>query len=198
MRKFHWASILVAIALLGAAITVFTACGDDADDDRSANGETGNGEETHDDVAATVGEISILSPAARATVNEVTAVYFTIHNHGEADRLISAASNVTANVQLHEVVMQDGSMQMRQVEAGIEVPANSDVELKPGGYHVMLLDLAEPLDLGSEIELELTFEKAGVVSLTVPVSLAPGESPGMSDGQDGMDHDTMDDGMAGE
>ena len=179
-------------------LTAFTACGDDDDDDNSPSGETGNGAETHDDTAATVGEISILSPAARATENEVTAVYFTIHNHGEADRLIGAASNVTANVQLHEVVMQDGSMQMRQVEGGIEVPANSDVELKPGGYHVMLLDLAAPLELGSEIELELTFEKAGSVSLTVPVSLAPGESPGMSDGQDGMDHNSMDHGMEGD
>lgn len=191
--QWPWALVLAAVVF--AALAVASACGDDGNDGTADAGDTGASEEPHDDVAATVGDISILSPAARATVNEVTAVYFIIHNHGEADRLISAASDVTANVQLHEVVMQDGSMQMRQVESGIDVPANSDVELKPGGYHVMLLDLAAPLELGDEIQMELTFERAGSVSFAVPVSLAPGESPGMADdaGDHSMDSNMGDD-----
>ena len=57
---------------------------------------------------------------------------------------------------------------------GFPVPANGTVELKPGGFHIMLMNLTEPLEAGDSVELELTFEKAGTVKVTAPVQAAPG------------------------
>jgi copper(I)-binding protein len=60
------------------------------------------------------------------------------------------------------------TMTMREV-ASIELPAGEMVELKPGGYHIMLIDLVAPLEVGDEIELTLTFEKAGDRTVTAEV-----------------------------
>ena len=63
----------------------------------------------------------------------------------------------------------NGVMQMRQLADGLPVPAGGSVVLKPGGYHVMLIGLKKPLAAGESIPLTLTFEKAGNISVTVPV-----------------------------
>lgn len=109
-----------------------------------------------------------MGDAALAPVN--SAAYMTLTSSGEADRLISASSAVAAKVELHTVLDDGGMMAMRQVEA-IDVPANGAVELKPGGFHVMLLDVQEPLEAGETLTLSLTFEKAGTVELTLPVRM---------------------------
>ncbi|HQV56683.1 MAG TPA: copper chaperone PCu(A)C [Ilumatobacteraceae bacterium] len=57
---------------------------------------------------------------------------------------------------------------MRKIDS-LDIPAGTAVELKPGGYHVMLIGLVKPLVAGSNVELTLTFEKAGDVKVTVPV-----------------------------
>ena len=64
--------------------------------------------------------------------------------------------------------MGDGAMTMQEVES-IPLPAGETVKLEPGGYHIMLLDLAEPLEEGMEFELTLTFEQAGELTVTVTV-----------------------------
>lgn len=61
-----------------------------------------------------------------------------------------------------------GTMTMQEV-ARVEVPAGDTVAFEPGGYHVMLLDLAEPLVAGDTFEMDLTFEKAGTVTVEVEV-----------------------------
>jgi copper(I)-binding protein len=98
-----------------------------------------------------------------------SAAYMTLVNTGNAaDRLIRATSDVAATVELHTVIMENEVAQMRPVEA-IEVPANGRTELKPGGYHVMLMDLTRDLQVGDTVRLTLTFERAGDVQLDVPV-----------------------------
>ena len=93
-------------------------------------------------------------------------VYLKIENSGDMDdRLISADSDVATAVELHDVNMVDGVMQMRQVEAGIEIPAGETIELKPQGLHIMLIGLNQPLDIGDTFEIELEFEESG--SMTV-------------------------------
>ena len=93
-------------------------------------------------------------------------VYLTIENAGdEDDRLISASSDVATAVELHDVNMVDGVMQMRQVEAGIEIPAGETTELKPQGLHIMLIGLNQSLEVGDMIEVELEFEDAGSMTI---------------------------------
>jgi copper(I)-binding protein len=85
------------------------------------------------------------------------------------DRLTSASSDVASQVQIHEMSMDNGIMKMREVAGGLAVPADGSVALKPGSYHVMLIGLKKPLAAGDSFPLTLTFEKAGNISIMVPV-----------------------------
>ncbi|WP_205741914.1 copper chaperone PCu(A)C [Halomonas marinisediminis] len=102
-------------------------------------------------------------------VSTTTAAFMVLHNEGEADRSLVAASTPAARVaELHNHVDVDGVMQMRRVEA-VPVPANASVSLAPGGYHLMLIDLAAPLHEGDEVTLSLTFDDGQTLELEAPV-----------------------------
>lgn len=95
---------------------------------------------------------------------------FLVNLTGTADRLISASTDVAEVVEFHETVIGDGDvMQMRPLEDGFAVEANHFLQLQPGGLHIMLINLRQPLEAGSTFELVLNFEHAGAVSLSVPV-----------------------------
>jgi periplasmic copper chaperone A len=96
--------------------------------------------------------------------------YLKITGGGAADRLLSASAPVAKNVELHTMEMDGNVMRMRPVDA-VAVPAGQTVELKPGGLHIMLMGLAQPLKSGSSFPLTLRFEKAG--NVTVQVKVAP-------------------------
>ncbi|MBX9872371.1 MAG: copper chaperone PCu(A)C [Burkholderiaceae bacterium] len=98
----------------------------------------------------------------------------------EGTRLVGASSPVAGVTEVHEMKMEGDIMRMRAV-AGLDLPAGQTVELKPGGYHVMLLDLKVALRKDSSIPLTLVFKDAkGVeskVELSLPVlSMAPGSA----------------------
>ncbi len=116
--------------------------------------------------------ISVDQPYARATPAGAAtgAVFMTLTNKTQAaDRLTAASSDVADKLQIHEMAVVNGVMQMRQLANGLPVPAGGSVVLKPGGYHVMLIGLKKPLKAGETFPLTLTFEKAGNISVTVPV-----------------------------
>jgi len=109
---------------------------------------------------------------ARATPAEATtgAVYMTISNKANTpDRLTGGSSPIAEKVQIHEMKMVNNVMEMRELSGGLPVPAMGSVTLKPGGYHVMLIGLKEPLKVGQTVALTLTFEKAGKVAVSAPV-----------------------------
>jgi copper(I)-binding protein len=167
-----------AVALIGAAVLVASGCG-------------GSDETT----GVTVSDPWARSTADGQTMG---AAYMTITGGSEDDRLVaaSAPTDIAAETQIHETVAaEDGTdtsmstsendmdrgtetdmemgtstdaMTMREVE-GIDVPADGTVTLEPGGYHVMLMDLAAPLTAGETFDLTLTFEEAGEQVVTVEV-----------------------------
>jgi len=100
---------------------------------------------------------------------KVAGAFMTIENQGKVgDRLLGASSPVAGLVEIHEMAMAGGMMTMRPVQ-GIELKPGAKVDLAPGGYHVMLEDLKQPLKQGETIPLTLRFEKAGSVELKIPV-----------------------------
>jgi copper(I)-binding protein len=128
---------------------------------------------------ARIGDILILHPWARATPGAAAngAAYLKIENQGAThDRLIAAAADVAARVELHAHIVEDGVAKMRQVEA-IDAPAGAAAELAPGGYHIMLMELKQPLKAGETFPLTLTFEKAGSIELQVAVEAAGATEP---------------------
>lgn len=97
------------------------------------------------------------------------AAYFVVANDGdEADRLIGAGSDLGVT-EIHESMMgEDGMMSMRPVE-GVDIAAGESVEFKPGGLHIMFIGVAEPPAVGDTVQVTLTFERAGDITLDVPV-----------------------------
>ncbi|HEY1102315.1 MAG TPA: copper chaperone PCu(A)C [Burkholderiaceae bacterium] len=103
--------------------------------------------------------------------------------------LVGVRSPVAGVAEVHEMKMDGDVMRMRALPAGLELPAGRTVELKPGGYHVMLLDLKQPLPKGSAVPLTLVLRNArgteSRVELQVPVGLA---APGAAAPGDGHKH----------
>lgn len=118
------------------------------------------------------GGVTVVAPWARATPGgaKIGGAYLELKAAaGAGDRLVSAASTAAGTVEIHEHVNEGGVMKMRRVD-GLAVPAGGSVTLKPGGYHLMLMDLKRPLKQGDKLQLTLTFEKAGTLSVEGPVA----------------------------
>jgi copper(I)-binding protein len=92
-----------------------------------------------------------------------------VENKGVVDLLVSASSPAAGEVQLHEMAMEGNVMKMRQVK-DIPVPAGGAVELKPGGMHLMFMNIKAPLVAGETIPVKLKFAKAGEVEVKFPVN----------------------------
>ena len=122
-------------------------------------------------VPAYAGDIAVDEPFARASAggSTVGAAFMTLKNSGTmADALVAVASPVAARAELHSHVKDGDITRMRKVDE-IDVPAGGSVSLQPGGLHVMLIDLRQPLKQGEEVPLTLTFSKAGTMTIQVPV-----------------------------
>jgi len=123
-------------------------------------------------VAASAAEaqVEIDKAWARATAPgaPVAGGYMTIRNKGAADRLTGASSSAAAKVELHVHIKEGEVVKMRQVPS-YDIPANGSFELKPGGAHLMFVQLARPFKEGDKIPVKLRFEKAGEVSVEFAV-----------------------------
>lgn len=93
----------------------------------------------------------------------------TLRNNGDVDLfLIGASINIAHDVEIHQHVMEGGQMRMEQIEA-LTVPAGSYVRMQPGGYHLMLMRLNEPLQQGDHHAMTLIFNDGSTVEVNVPV-----------------------------
>ena len=128
------------------------------------------------------GSVQIKEAWARATPGgtQTGAAYVTFQSP-TGDRLTGASTPVAKMAELHSMTMDNGVMKMRQVD-GIDLPAGQAVTLKPNGYHIMLMDLAQPLKEGQTFPLTLSFAKAGSENVTVTVEKVGSMGPGNQGG----------------
>ncbi|WP_432727832.1 copper chaperone PCu(A)C [Variovorax sp. W6] len=138
-------------------------------------------------------QVTVKDAWVRATVpqQKATGAFMQI-SAAQDTKLVSASSPVTPVVEVHEMAMQDNVMRMRQIPA-LDLPAGKTVELKPGGYHVMLLDLKQQVKEGDTVPLTLTFEgkdgKRETVEVKAPVrALNASAQPGQPAGHGGHKH----------
>ncbi|HGG05572.1 MAG TPA: copper chaperone PCu(A)C [Aliiroseovarius sp.] len=128
-------------------------------------------------------DVQIMVKDAYARSSGATAVsgaaFMEIMNMGdENDQLVDVRSDIAKRVELHTHIETDqGVMQMRRVEGGFAIPAQGSHRLQRGGDHVMFMGLTRPMEDGTSFDLTLIFEKAGEVTIEVPVDLQrkPGE-----------------------
>jgi copper(I)-binding protein len=127
-----------------------------------------------------VGSLRIEHPWTRATPKgaSVGGGYMKITNTGsEPDRLISGSSSIAGRFEVHEMSMDNGVMKMRMLKEGLEIKPGETVELKPGSFHIMMLDLKQPIVDKQNFKGTLVFQKAGTVEVEyapVPVGASPG------------------------
>lgn len=112
------------------------------------------------------GDLVIETPWTRATPGKIGGGYVKITNNGkEADWLIGGSSELAKDFEVHEMSMEGDVMKMRRLEKGLEIKPGTSVELKPGGYHIMLIGLARPLKADEIFKGTLVFERAGTVAI---------------------------------
>ena len=109
-------------------------------------------------LSAAHAQVAVSDPWVRATVpqQKATGAFMQLQADKGA-RLVAAKSPAAGIVEIHEMAIVDNVMKMRQI-TGLDLPAGKSVELKPGGYHVMLIDLKAPLKEGESVPLTLVFE----------------------------------------
>lgn len=131
-------------------------------------------------VGAAHAEINVTDPFSRASAPTARAgaAFLTVNIDTGSDKLLGGTSPVADKVELHTHLMEDGIAKMRPVDGGVAVTAGAPVELKPGGLHLMLIGLKAPLKQGESFPLTLNFEKAGAVTVMVPVQGPGAKAPG--------------------
>lgn len=136
-------------------------------------------------------QVAVQDAWVRATVPQQKATgAFMQLTAAQDSRLVSVRSNVAALVELHEMTIQDGVMKMREIP-GLALPAGKAVDLKPGGYHVMMMNLKQQMKAGDSVPLTLVFEDKTGKRDTVEVKAevrALGTQPAKHDGHGDHKH----------
>lgn len=119
-----------------------------------------------------LGTLELGHPWSRAMPETSTtgAAYLSIKNTGkETDTLLSASTPRADKAELHVHLNDNGVMRMRELSAGVDIAAGSEVKFAPGSYHIMLMGLKQPLKAGEHFPLTLKFAKAGTITVDVVV-----------------------------
>lgn len=176
---------LRAAAVFGVALLALTGCG---------TSDTANTNTQQEEAASqTQAADSIIIEDAwvkSAEPGEMTAGFGTLENSSDQDVIVvSVESSASPMMELHETVADDsGQMTMREVEGGFTIPANDHLHLEPGGNHLMLMDLPEPIKAGEEVTFTLTFSDGSTLEFTAVVK----DYAGANETYDGdMDHGDM-------
>jgi len=143
---------------------------------------------------STTSSVLVNQPWARATPPgaKVAGGFMVLENRsGAADRLIAATADVSGVVEIHEMAMEKDVMKMRQIP-GLDLAAGRTMDLKPGGYHVMLMELKQQMKGGDVVPITLVFEddakKRFTQDIKAPVTALGGGNTAMPAGHGGMKH----------
>ena len=134
--------------------------------------------------------VTISNPWVRATVQgqKATGAFMTVTSKENA-KLVAVSSPVAGIVEIHEMKMDKDVMKMAALPSGLDLPAGKPVDLKPGSYHIMLMDLKLPLNKDVSVPLTLTIQdvagKKSQQTVQVPVSTSPPAGQGMGMHQGG-------------
>jgi periplasmic copper chaperone A len=118
--------------------------------------------------AYTIGALAVSAPWTRATPKgaDVAGGYLAITNTGkDADRLVGGSASVAGRFEIHEMATVDGVMKMRHLDKGLEIKPGETVELKPGGFHIMMMGLKTQVKEGDKLKGALVFETAGTLEV---------------------------------
>ena len=152
--RIHRFSRLAAVAVVAVTTTTLL-------------GGCGTADETAGETAPQADAVTVSDAWVKAADEGMTGAFGVLTNDGADDAtVVSAASAASPMVEIHETVMVDGGMKMQPKEGGVVVPAGGSATLQPGGDHIMLMDLAEPIAPGDEVVITLTFADGSTLDVT--------------------------------
>jgi len=133
----------------------------------------------HAGEVASLGPLEIETPWARATIGTARpgAAYVTFRNTGDQlEKLVDISTPAAAHPEVHEMTEEDGVMKMRPA-GPLEIPPGEEVHLAPGGMHIMLMQLRQPLEEGESIPITFIFEEAGEITVSAPIASLAARTP---------------------
>ncbi|WP_428965812.1 copper chaperone PCu(A)C [Micromonospora fluostatini] len=143
--------------LLAAAVLAVSVAGCGSSDDGAPAAPGSAPAATSAAPGAAAGVLGVRDPWVKAADTGMTAAFGTLVNDGDTDVTLTAVTTEVSPMELHEMTMKDGKMVMQAKEGGIVIKARSEHLLEPGGDHLMLMDLREPVRAGDELTFTLTF-----------------------------------------
>ncbi|SET78932.1 copper chaperone PCu(A)C [Thalassotalea agarivorans] len=117
------------------------------------------------------GQVSVKNPYVRESIpgTQITSAYMQITNTTDKDyQLVGATANISPRIEIHEHYQENDVMKMRQVLA-LPLPANGEITMKQGGFHLMIFDIVKPVKQGQKILLTLHFTDHDDITIEVPV-----------------------------
>jgi periplasmic copper chaperone A len=133
----------------------------------------------HAGEVARLGRLEIDTPWARATIGTARpgAASVTLRNTGDQlEKLVGITTPAAAHAEVHEMTQQGGIMKMRPA-VPLEIPPGEEVRLEPGGMHIMLMQLQQPLEEGESIPITFTFREAGEITPITPIASLTARTP---------------------
>ncbi|WP_285103122.1 copper chaperone PCu(A)C [Promicromonospora sp. MEB111] len=167
--------VLTALALAGCATA------DAADDDGGSAARAAQG-------------VTLSDAWVKAADSGMSAAFGGLTNSGAQDvTVVSATTEASSMLELHETVENEtGELVMREIDGGFVIPAGDTLTLEPGGSHIMLMDLTDPLEAGDEVTFTLTFSDDSTYEFTAPVKDYSGANENYVGGDTGADAGDMD------
>ncbi|MDN5661309.1 MAG: copper chaperone PCu(A)C, partial [Brevibacterium aurantiacum] len=150
---------LISTAIVSTSLLLLSACGGGAE------------AESTETSAPVADSVEVTDAWVKAADDGMSAAFGSIENTGSTDAtVVSAESQASTALELHETVENEsGEMVMREKENGFTITAGQSLALEPGGNHIMLMDLTDPIKAGDEVEFTLTFSDASTYEFTAPV-----------------------------
>ena len=188
-RAAHTRAAFAAASALALALTV-TACATDDTDTTTAGASDIAAADTAATDTAHATTVTFDDGWAKATDTEMSGVFGTIRNPGDTDlHLTGVDGELGGSTELHETVPGGSGMTMQEREEGFVIPAGGELVLEPGGNHIMLMDLDEPITTGQEITLTLEFDGAEQDVTVFARDFQGGEEEYVGGEHGGMNHD---------
>jgi copper(I)-binding protein len=178
MRSLRLPRPTLVAGVLAAALLVapvLSGCGEDTPQ---------TGEDTPETTAAQADTVSASDTWVKAVDEGMTGVFGVLSNSGtESATLVTASSDASDRVEIHETVMADGGMVMQPKEGGLVIAAGGEAVLEPGGDHIMLMEVVDPIRPGDEVVVTLEFSDGSTLDLTATAKTFTGGGEEYQSGQ---------------
>ncbi|WP_341718731.1 copper chaperone PCu(A)C [Micromonospora sp. FIMYZ51] len=172
-----------------AALAAFVAgCGASDDVSTSTPDPTGTATATATP-GAEAGVLTVRDPWVKAADEGMTGAFATLVNESDSDVTLTGAATEISPVEVHEMAMQDGKMVMQAKAGGVVIKARSEQKLEPGGDHLMLMNLAQPVKAGDEVTFTLTFGDGRTQTFTAVAKPFTGAQESYAPGHGEPTHD---------